>query len=109
VPVPQVLLRDQIRIGARKLFERIDAYSAPRLAEYFDPNPCEVNAARALGVVNSQLPAFVAQEDMRRDTPSDRLALAGRALRLARGRPQQRRAREVTSVELSPLRACATS
>ena len=40
VPVPQVLERDQIHIGERKLFERIDAYSAPRLAEYFDPDPC---------------------------------------------------------------------
>jgi hypothetical protein len=42
VPVPTVLERSQIRIGDRKLFERIDAYSAPRLAEYFDPDPCRV-------------------------------------------------------------------
>jgi hypothetical protein len=42
VPVPTVLERGQIRIGDRKLFERIDAYSAPRLAEYFDPDPCRV-------------------------------------------------------------------
>ena len=39
VPVPQVLERGQIRIGDRRLFERIDAYSAPRLAEYHDPDP----------------------------------------------------------------------
>ena len=32
VPVPTVLERGQIRIGDRKLFERIDSYSAPRLA-----------------------------------------------------------------------------
>jgi hypothetical protein len=37
VPVPTVLERSQIRIGDRKLFERIDSYSAPRLAEYFRP------------------------------------------------------------------------
>ncbi len=36
VPVPQVLEKNQIHIGDRKLFERIDAYSAPRLAEYYD-------------------------------------------------------------------------
>ena len=41
VPVPQVLERSQIRIGDRRIFERIDAFTAPRLAEYFDPNPCE--------------------------------------------------------------------
>ena len=40
VPVPQVLERSQIHIGERELFERIDAYSAPRLAEYYDPDPC---------------------------------------------------------------------
>src|SRR5438270_562736 len=46
VPVPQVLERGQIRIGDRRIFDRIDAFSAPRLAEYFDPNPCEQKPAR---------------------------------------------------------------
>jgi hypothetical protein len=40
VPVPVVLQKGQIHIGDAKIFERIDAYSAPRLAEYFDPDPC---------------------------------------------------------------------
>jgi hypothetical protein len=40
VPVPQVLKEGQIHIGSRKLFDRIDAYSAPRLAEYYDDDPC---------------------------------------------------------------------
>ena len=40
VPVPQVLRREQIHIGDKALFERVDAYSAPRLAEYYDPDPC---------------------------------------------------------------------
>jgi hypothetical protein len=40
VPVPSVLTRDQVHIGDRKLIERIDAYSAPRLVEYFDRDPC---------------------------------------------------------------------
>ncbi len=42
VPVPQLLEREQIRIGDSTLFERIDAWSAPRLAEYFDPDPCRI-------------------------------------------------------------------
>ena len=67
VPVPQVLARDQIHIGDRKLFERIDAYSAPRLAEYFDPDPCVVMKMRASGAVNTPLPASVAKEEARRD------------------------------------------
>jgi hypothetical protein len=41
VPVPSVLERDQIHIGDRKLLERLDEYSSPRLVEYTDPDPCE--------------------------------------------------------------------
>ena len=40
VPVPTVLEREQIHVGNRKLLEHLDAYSAPRLVEYFDPDPC---------------------------------------------------------------------
>ena len=41
VPVPSVLQKGQINVGDKKIFDRLDAYSAPRLAEYYDPNPCE--------------------------------------------------------------------
>src|SRR5436190_24299005 len=53
VPVPQVLQRGQINVGERKIFDRIDAYSAPRLAEYHDGDACarrkvmEMSMARA--------------------------------------------------------------
>jgi hypothetical protein len=40
VPVPVVLQQDQVHIGDPKIIERLDAFSAPRLVEYFDPNPC---------------------------------------------------------------------
>ncbi|ELR98885.1 DUF2330 domain-containing protein [Gloeocapsa sp. PCC 73106] len=42
VPVPVVLEPEQVRIGEAKILERLDAFSAPRLVEYFDGNPCEV-------------------------------------------------------------------
>src|SRR4029450_11797161 len=45
VPVPAVLEKGQIRIGDRALIEHLDAYSSPRLVEYFDEDPC---APRAL-------------------------------------------------------------
>jgi hypothetical protein len=41
VPVPVVLQKGQVHIGDRELFQKIDAYSAPRMVEYFDPNPCQ--------------------------------------------------------------------
>jgi hypothetical protein len=40
VPVPVVLKREQVKVVDKKIFERIDGYSAPRLAEYFDRDPC---------------------------------------------------------------------
>ncbi len=41
VPIPEVLEKGQINVGDRKLFSRIDAFTAPRLVEYFDPDPCQ--------------------------------------------------------------------
>ena len=42
VPVPVVLKRGQIHVGDSSLVAKLDAYSAPRLVEYFDPDPCPV-------------------------------------------------------------------
>jgi hypothetical protein len=41
VPVPVVLKKEQVHVGDRKIIERLDAFSAPRLVEYFDANPCD--------------------------------------------------------------------
>lgn len=52
VPVPEVLKQGQIHVGSRKIFDRIDSYSAPRLAEYYDQDPCarELYAPASVGV-----------------------------------------------------------
>ncbi|HMW06699.1 MAG TPA: DUF2330 domain-containing protein [Leptospiraceae bacterium] len=42
VPVPVILEKDQIHVGDSKIMDHLDAYSAPRLVEYFDPDPCYV-------------------------------------------------------------------
>jgi hypothetical protein len=42
VPVPVLLTEEQVRVGEPKIIERLDSFSAPRLVEYFDPNPCEL-------------------------------------------------------------------
>src|SRR6516165_7512524 len=41
IPVPTFLKREQIHVGDKTLVEHLDAYSAPRLVEYFDENPCQ--------------------------------------------------------------------
>lgn len=42
IPVPVVLRREQIKTVNRSLFDKLDAYSGPRLVEYYDSNPCSV-------------------------------------------------------------------
>ena len=40
IPVPQILKKKQVRLGYTSLFSRIDSFTAPRLVEYFDEDPC---------------------------------------------------------------------
>ncbi|MDG1969891.1 MAG: DUF2330 domain-containing protein [Paracoccaceae bacterium] len=40
VPTPSVLSENQINITTNALVDHLDAYTAPRLVEYFDENPC---------------------------------------------------------------------
>jgi len=65
VPVPEVLQRGQVNVGDRHLFERIDGFSAPRLAEYHDDDPC---ARRELEVLERQraAPASMAMDSVER-------------------------------------------
>jgi hypothetical protein len=40
IPVPTFLERDQIHVTEKKLIDHLDAFTAPRLVEYFDEDPC---------------------------------------------------------------------
>ncbi|HYL05908.1 MAG TPA: DUF2330 domain-containing protein, partial [Thermoanaerobaculia bacterium] len=40
IPVPVMLQRGQIHVADKALIDHLDAWSAPRLVEYFDPDPC---------------------------------------------------------------------
>jgi hypothetical protein len=40
VPVPVVLRKDDIKVVNQSVFQRLNDYSAPRLVEYWDENPC---------------------------------------------------------------------
>lgn len=40
VPTPQVIRQGQVRVVDKAVVEHLDAFSAPRLAEYRDPDPC---------------------------------------------------------------------
>ena len=40
IPVPTRIEREQINVGDKAVVEHLDAYTAPRLVEYHDPDPC---------------------------------------------------------------------
>lgn len=40
VPVPTLLEEGQVNVTENRIIEHLDAYTAPRLVEYFDDNPC---------------------------------------------------------------------
>jgi hypothetical protein len=42
IPVPTRIERNQIHVGDKALIDHLDGYSAPRLVEYFDENPCDL-------------------------------------------------------------------
>lgn len=61
VPVPTVLQKEQVRVTEPKIMERLDAFSAPRLVEYFDPDPCAplpiFSSKRSLAIAGNSAPA----------------------------------------------------
>jgi hypothetical protein len=47
IPVPTFIERGQIHIAEKALIDHLDAYSSPRLVEYFDEDPCLYRAFAA--------------------------------------------------------------
>src|SRR5437868_979369 len=60
VPVPVVLRKDDIHVVDPSIFQRLNDYSAPRLVEYWDQNPCMVYADEEKAVISA--PAFAKSE-----------------------------------------------
>jgi hypothetical protein len=57
VPVPVVLEKSQVHVGDRALMDHLDAYSAPRLVEYWDPDPCSLADKDELKSLSRSAPA----------------------------------------------------
>jgi hypothetical protein len=56
IPVPTVLERSQIRVTEKALIDHLDAYSAPRLVEYHDDDPCHPRMLEALAMSAQSAP-----------------------------------------------------
>ncbi len=63
IPVPTFLTKDQIHVGNQATVDHLDAYSAPRLVEYWDPDPCQLpepvgaGAPRSAPILSAAAPA----------------------------------------------------
>src|SRR5689334_10435893 len=69
IPVPTVLQKEQVHVGERAVIDHLDAFTSPRLVEYFDENPCErrvYETAMRAGAMPAA-PASMAQDKARRD------------------------------------------
>ena len=65
IPVPTVLQREQINVGDIRLVEHLDAYSAPRLVEYYDEDPCRPIMMPMAGAGRAQA-QMAAAKDLKR-------------------------------------------
>jgi hypothetical protein len=48
IPVPTVIKKDAVQVVEKSAIDHIDAYSAPRLVEYFDEDPCNLIEYKAV-------------------------------------------------------------
>lgn len=64
VPVPTFIEREQINVGEQGVVDHLDAYTAPRLVEYFDEDPCRQVYKREMAM-SAGPPAGVAEDSSR--------------------------------------------
>jgi hypothetical protein len=57
VPVPVAIKKEQVHVGKRTTIEKLDAFSQPRLVEYFDPDPCAPQVSYRGGDAEMSSPA----------------------------------------------------
>ena len=67
IPVPTFVQRGQIHVADKALIDHLDAYSAPRLVEYYDSNPCQMFEGGVVGgVAGGAVGAPMEREDRQR-------------------------------------------
>jgi hypothetical protein len=48
IPVPTIITKSQVNVGDAKIIDHLDAYTAPRLVEYYDSDPCQMMYRREM-------------------------------------------------------------
>ena len=66
IPVPTFIEREQINVGDHAVVEHLDAYTAPRLVEYHDPDPCvRYEALKSMSMNDASMPRSIAEDNER--------------------------------------------
>ena len=69
IPVPTKIEREQINVGDRAIVDHLDAYTAPRLVEYHDADPC-MRYERRMMSQDAALPSSAIMENAKRSAKS---------------------------------------
>lgn len=64
VPVVDIPVREQINVANPALVDHLDEYTAPRLVEYYDENPCELREYRSMRMAQAPMPMAPVMEDV---------------------------------------------
>jgi hypothetical protein len=72
VPVPQEITREMVKIAERAVIDKLDQYTVPRLAEYFDPDPCPLFEQQMLEALAYAPASVAARVPMRPTSRRDR-------------------------------------
>lgn len=66
IPVPTAITREQVHISNPALLKHLDAYTAPRLVEYFDSDPCAPQIMYRSMAMESAAPPVAMADNMAR-------------------------------------------
>lgn len=64
VPVVDIPEREQINVANPALVDHLDEYTAPRLVEYYDENPCEMQYRREMAMSAPMVDEMAVAEEM---------------------------------------------
>lgn len=66
IPVPTFIEREQINVGDHAVVQHLDAYTAPRLVEYHDPDPCvRYEALKSMSMNGASMSRSIAEDNER--------------------------------------------
>lgn len=62
IPVPVILEEEQIHVTENAILDHLDAYTSPRLVEYFDEDPCMMYERREMMTMAAPMAGAIAED-----------------------------------------------